>query len=73
MAGVALLGFAPPEPPEPLDCWTTTTLVEPGVAPGALPITSTVVLPPWSVAVPVNTPLPTALAGPVSEPSRWPG
>lgn len=39
-------------------------LVEPGVAPGALPITSIVVLPACRVAVPVNTPLPTAAGWP---------
>jgi hypothetical protein len=39
-------------------------LVEPGVIPGALPITSIVVFPGWSAAVPVNTPLPTAAGCP---------
>jgi hypothetical protein len=39
-------------------------LVEPGVIPGALPMTSIVVFPGWSAAVPVNTPLPTAAGWP---------
>jgi hypothetical protein len=48
----------PPEPP--LDCSVTETLVEPGVAPGALPMTSMFVLPECNVASAVKTPFPTA-------------
>lgn len=65
MPGVALLEDPPEdwccEPPEtPLDCWVTKTLVDPGASPGALPMTSIVVLPPCRAAVPVKTPFPTA-------------
>jgi hypothetical protein len=38
----------------------TLTTVEPGAAPGALPITSIVVFPPWRLAVAEKIPLPTA-------------
>jgi hypothetical protein len=60
--GLEDCGDEPPEPP--FDCRVSVMLVEPGVAPGALPTTSIVVFPPCSVAIPVNTPFPTAAGWP---------